>query len=158
MFDYLCFNTSATTITNIITSSPFVFVRKMPAHENNIEIAIVQWGLAVSRIYEDSTKKKNSERRALFSNQLLSHGWFKRYFAWSCAMLINTSISSPASCVTTTVTIVKHSWPVFCLLGWPYLFSVLSFTSEFSVCGGGKSLKNTINFFPSLLVCGGCRP
>ena len=54
MFDCLYSNTYATTITNQFC---FVFVRKMPAHENNIEIAIVQWGLAVPRIYEDSAKK-----------------------------------------------------------------------------------------------------
>lgn len=100
----------------------------------------------------------SSERRALFYDQLLRPGWFKRYFTWSCAMLINTSIFSRASCVTAIVTVVKDSWPVFRLVAWTCLSSLLSFTSEFSVCGGGKSLKNTINFFPSLLVCGGCRP
>ena len=39
----------------------------------------------------------------------------KRYFSWSCAMMINTSISSRATCVTIIVTIIKHSCRVFCL-------------------------------------------
>ena len=84
----------------------------MPAHKNNIAVGSVWWWLSASKIYGGFTAQAEREERLLPAVIL---AWMvKRYFAWSCAMMINTSISSRASCVTIIVTIIKHSCPVFC--------------------------------------------